>query len=157
MTKHGMYGTPEYQAYRNAYNRCVRRADPRFHCYGGRGVQFKFKSFEEFYEDIGPRPSKDHSLDRIDVCGNYEVGNVRWATRQQQARNKRTTRRLTVGGKTKTLKEWSAETGIPYKRIWRRINDGWSPEDAIKERRNGGTLADVVNMDRDVPFRGWIG
>ena len=57
--------------------------------YGGRGIQVKFDNFEDFYFEIGPKPSPDFSIDRINVNGNYESGNVRWATQLEQARNKR--------------------------------------------------------------------
>jgi len=56
--------------------------------YGGRGIEFRFKSFAEFFAELGPRPSPEHSIDRLDNDGHYEPGNVRWATRKEQARNK---------------------------------------------------------------------
>ena len=57
---------------------------------GGRGIKFLFKNFDEFYAELGPRPSEDHTLDRFpDNDGNYEVGNVRWALPAEQLRNRR--------------------------------------------------------------------
>jgi hypothetical protein len=90
--KHGRHATPEYQAWRSAINRCEREKDPNFHRYGGRGIIMcpEWRSnFMAFFEHMGERPSKDHSLDRIDTNGNYEPGNCRWATRSEQQRNKR--------------------------------------------------------------------
>jgi hypothetical protein len=81
--KHGMCGTPEYIAYGSAKRRCKRDSN-----YKGR-IEFRFKSFPEFLDAIGPRPDKLHSLDRIDNDGHYEKGNVRWATRGVQNRNQR--------------------------------------------------------------------
>jgi hypothetical protein len=86
--RHGGKLTPEYTAYASAKNRCTNPKNAAFDCYGGRGIKFNFTGFEHFLSVIGPRPD-GHSLDRINVDGNYELGNVRWATSKQQARNKR--------------------------------------------------------------------
>lgn len=90
--KHGQAvkgnSTPEYRSYRSAQNRCVNRCNDAFPCYGGRGIQFRFTSFEQFYAELGPRPVGT-SLDRINNDGHYEVGNVRWATASEQRNNQR--------------------------------------------------------------------
>jgi len=86
-SQHGK--SPEYTAYGNAKARCT---NPKFWAwkhYGGRGIEFRFKSFEEFLSELGPRPSPKHSIDRIDNNGHYVPGNVRWATWEQQVQNKR--------------------------------------------------------------------
>lgn len=77
-----------YGAYINAKRRCEDPENPRYHRYGGRGIRFLFSSIDELVEEIGYRPASDLSLDRIDNDGNYKPGNVRWATRLIQARNK---------------------------------------------------------------------
>ena len=87
--RHGKTLTPEYMAYNGAKNRCTNVNNTAYYQYGGRGIRFCFKSFEEFIAEIGYRPSPEHSLDRIDVNRHYEKGNVRWATSKQQARNRR--------------------------------------------------------------------
>lgn len=90
--KHGMYKTPEYSAWTSMKQRCFNPNKPNFYLYGGRGISVCAEwdaSFEVFYEYIGPRPSNGHSLDRIDVNGHYEPGNVRWATADIQAQNRR--------------------------------------------------------------------
>jgi len=93
-TKHGMAGawkgrsTPEYTAYCNAQARCNNPKCDKYKYYGGRGIKFLFTSFEQFFSEIGLRP-KGTTLDRINNNGNYEPGNVRWATKAQQNANKR--------------------------------------------------------------------
>ena len=71
--------TPEYRAFNGAKSRCNNSANPSYKNYGGRGIQFKFSSFEEFINHVGFRPSGNHSIDRINNNGHYEIGNVRWA------------------------------------------------------------------------------
>jgi hypothetical protein len=91
-TTHGMYDTAEYNAYMSAKSRCT---NPKRDCwdnYGGRGIEFRFRSFEEFIGDIGFKPSPELTLDRFpDNNGHYKVGNVRWATKKDQIANRRPT------------------------------------------------------------------
>ena len=92
--RHGMSYTPEWNSYHSAKKRC----NPKYaHVsnyadWSGRGIEFRFVSFEEFFAEVGPRPEPKHfySLDRFpNNDGHYEKGNVRWATKKQQARNRR--------------------------------------------------------------------
>lgn len=78
----------EYSAYIAAKMRCVNPNNPRYMSYGGRGIEFRFTSFEQFFAELGPRPA-GMSLDRESNDGHYEVGNVRWATPAQQRKNQR--------------------------------------------------------------------
>ena len=93
-TIHGHYvnrkPTPEYRAFSGAKTRCTNPNRKDFAYWGGRGIEFRCKSFNEFMECLGPRP-EGLTLDRIDNNGHYEPGNVRWATRKQQVRNSRRT------------------------------------------------------------------
>jgi hypothetical protein len=84
------HGRPsEYNAYRNAKDRCTRRRNHAWKRYGGRGIKFLFTSYEHWVSVLGPKPSPSHSVDRFpDNNGNYEPGNVRWATWTEQNRNK---------------------------------------------------------------------
>lgn len=119
---HGMYKSPEYRSYLRAKRRCNSPKHFRYKYYGGRGIQFRFTSFEEFYQEVGHRPSPKHSLDRIDVNGHYEVGNVRWATPMEQAHNKQKhVYQLTVDNITHTLPEWSEITGISRRTLHKRL------------------------------------
>lgn len=85
---HGYSRTPEYHAYIHARQRCSDPENWQYMDYGGRGIKFLFGSFEEFIKELGPRP-KGKTLDRKDNDGNYEEGNIRWATRSQQNKNRR--------------------------------------------------------------------
>lgn len=90
---HGYRHTPEYAAYCDAKTRCTNPRKCNYKNYGGRGIQFKFTSFEEFLACIGHRPP-GYSLDRYpDNDGNYEPGNVRWATGVKQRSNRRDSQR----------------------------------------------------------------
>jgi hypothetical protein len=82
----------EYTSWRGMKKRCYNETNASFKHYGARGIKVCerwFNSFENFLEDVGPKPAKDFSIDRIDVNGNYEPGNVRWADAETQAQNRR--------------------------------------------------------------------
>jgi len=132
--------TPEYSTWSLMIQRCEDPSSDRYGYYGGRGISVCPKwrtSFAAFLEDVGPKPSPAHSLDRIDPNGNYEPGNVRWATKKEQARNRRTNRLLTVNGETRCLSEWSEITGIPKTTLRLRLERGWPPERAVGRVEDG--------------------
>jgi hypothetical protein len=94
-----MSTSPEYRVYQVAKDRCTNPNSQRWHSHGARGIKFLFSSFSEFYAELGPRPSTDFSLERMNNNGNYEVGNVKWATRSEQQKNKRPFTHLVRHGK----------------------------------------------------------
>jgi hypothetical protein len=115
--------------------RCLNQNDKRFEDYGGRGITVceRWKSsFEKFISDVGPRPSASHSIDRIDNNGNYEPKNCRWATREQQANNRRSNIRF--GGKCQSARQWEKDCGIPATVISNRLRRGWTVKDALTRR-----------------------
>ncbi len=83
---------PELDAYRAAQQRCTNPNNKDYLTYGARGIEFRFQSFEEFFVELGPKPSPDHMLDRKENNGHYEPGNVRWVTSSDSAKNRRNTR-----------------------------------------------------------------
>jgi hypothetical protein len=90
-TKHGMSRSKEYNAWKSMKARCFNPRHQAYENYGGRGITVceKYLPFEGWFPDVGLAPSPDHSLDRIDNDGNYAPGNVHWATRSEQTRNRR--------------------------------------------------------------------
>lgn len=124
---HGLASSCEFDIWNMMKQRCQNPNNAAFDIYGGRGISVCAdwsNSFEMFYRDMGPRPSPDHSLDRIDNDGNYEPGNVQWATRKQQSRNRRTTVIVEHDGRLMSLGELSDLTGISYSKLWQRRKHG---------------------------------
>lgn len=150
MFKHGHRGatrtSPTWVSWRALVARCYNTGASDYPRYGGRGITVCDRwrsSFSAFLEDVGERPD-GMTLDRLDSDGNYEPGNVRWATAQQQNRNRRNNRMLTMGGRTQCLADWSEETGIPRDTLGRRLKKGWPVEEALtrplmsRAERGGG-------------------
>ena len=135
-TKHGMSRTSEHAIWAAIIDRCTNPKSTGWNSYGGRGIKMCEewqKSFLDFYRHVGPRPSVNHSIDRINNQGNYEPGNVRWSTAKEQCRNKRSNRLITYEGKTMPLCEWAEKIGIPYNALRNRLNKGWSTKRALTE------------------------
>lgn len=131
----GATKTYEFNVWVNMRNRCSNPKNRAFPSYGGRGIRVcdRWQQFTAFLEDMGRAPSKGYSIDRINNDGNYEPGNCRWATKTTQARNKRTTRHVTLNGVTKPLKEWQ-ELGIlkvSTVQFYNRVRAGLSEADAL--------------------------
>lgn len=124
---------PLYSIWSAMHQRC---SNPRLKCYynyGGRGITVceRWSEFKNFLADMGLPPLK-HSIDRIDNDGNYAPENCRWAPIKQQANNTRANFRITYGGATKTLAEWSDCTGINSNTLHNRLRRGqWSVERAF--------------------------
>lgn len=132
---HGMTKSSEYRSWFSAKTRCTNKNNQNYHHYGMRGISMCDRwidSFEAFYDDMGPKPSKKHTLDRIDTNGPYSPENCRWATQKTQCRNKRNNKRITHNGRTKTVAGWAEELGINYFTLHGRLNRyGWSVEKAF--------------------------
>ncbi len=133
--RHGMSFSPEYAAWLNMRARCRLKCMNRFHRYGGRGIKVceRWSVFENFFADMGYRPSIEHSLDRINNDGNYEPGNCRWATRDEQNANKSCNRLICHSGQTRTLSEWAKYAGLPMVAFAYRLRRGWTMARALTE------------------------
>lgn len=130
---HGRAKTRLYAAWKAMRQRCYDKDHPGYHNYGGRGIRVceRWQSFENFAEDMGPSFRPGLSLDRIDVNGDYEPGNCRWATRQEQANNTRANRTVVIHGEILTIAQAARRIGIRPNVVHKRIHNGWSVYDAL--------------------------
>jgi hypothetical protein len=122
------------------WQRCTNPNSNRFAAYGARGIKVcpRWSSYGAFLADMGPRPS-GMTLDRRDGTKGYSPLNCRWATPQEQARNRSDNLVITLEGKRRCLAEWSELTGIHYQTLWNRLNKhGWTPEEALTTPKQGG-------------------
>lgn len=137
-TIHGLHGTPEYRTWQNLLNRCRNQKINCFKNYGGRGIKVCNRwsnSFELFLEDMGKKPTDQHSIERINNNGNYEPDNCYWGTPMQQAHNKRNNHNITFKGETHCLSEWSRRLGGNVKLVYRRLKRGWPESRAVSVPR----------------------
>lgn len=148
LTKHGVTTwrgkKPKlYSVWCEMRARCSRPTHKHYADYGGRGIKVceRWDDYELFEQDIaamGPKPTASSTLDRKDNNGNYEPGNCRWASKEEQSRNRRNVKRLTFNGKTQTAAEWALELGIPAQTIRGRVRAGLSVHQCL-----GGATHDV--------------
>jgi len=126
---------PEYSVWQGMIRRTTNPSDRSFHLYGGRGIVMCSRwrhDFGAFMADMGPRPSRKHTIERDDNDGDYEPGNCRWATRSEQMRNTRRTRWIEYDGRRQCLADWAQEVGISAALLRARLDTlGWSIEEAL--------------------------
>lgn len=126
-TTHGMSQSPEYRSWSKMKERCTNTKCKDYKDYGGRGISVCDRwadSFESFYSDMGPRPTPKHSIDRVNVSGDYEPKNCRWATQVEQASNKRTNVIVSVGTTKLTVTEAAKLIGVSPKCLRSRVRRG---------------------------------
>ena len=132
---HGKSRTRIYRIWRSMKARCYDPNSSRYTSYGGRGITIcdewinDFEAFDEWSTSHGY--SEKLSIDRIDVNGNYEPSNCRWATNDEQAVNKTNNHYLELNGEIKTVSEWARQLGVRYNLISNRLQRGWSVENAL--------------------------
>lgn len=149
--RHGLSYAPEYRAWQTMRLRCTETSNPAYKNYGGRGVKVCDRwlgSVQAFIDDMGPKPSPKHELDRIDNDGNYEPGNCRWATRKVNDRNRRSNRVVAFRGESHALAEWCERFGLPRDTAWKRLASGWSVEQTLTtpvrpKAKNGAGRANI--------------
>jgi hypothetical protein len=124
-----------------AKQRCQNSQNVGFKNYGARGIEFKFDSVDDFAQHVlsqcGHRPTKQHSIDRVDNNGHYEPGNLRWATREEQQRNKRAYNGSVYGHRMQKLKLLRPD--YTYEGLRKYVNLGYTDEQIIAlEKPKGG-------------------
>jgi len=124
---HGRTHTVEYRIWGGMIDRCTNTKGKDWANYGGRGITVceRWRSFENFFVDMGLRPSPKHSVDRIDNDGPYAPGNCRWATPKVQCGNSRQNVLYAYAGRTKPLCDWADESGINRITFYWRFKQGW--------------------------------
>lgn len=134
-TKHGLYNTKLYKVFASMKGRCYNKRDKAYKNYGMRGIKICdewLNDFMCFYNwSIENGYEEGLSIERLDVNGNYEPSNCKWITLHEQQFNKTDTHYLTYNNETKSIAEWSIETGIPYNTLRGRVRRGWSDEKSI--------------------------
>lgn len=135
---HGMHKTKPYNSWDAMVQRCTNPATKHYYSYGGRGIAIceKWEKFEGFWEDMAGTYAEGLTLDRIDPNKGYCKDNCRWATRKQQADNRRDTVMITHEGVTKSRTQWAEETGIHCTTIAYRLSRGWSTEKIFSTQPN---------------------
>jgi len=134
--------SPEYRSWRAMRKRCENPNYPQFHLYGGRGIGVceRWRKFQNFLADMGKQPSPAHSsIDRWpDNDGNYEPGNCRWASKEQQGRNKSNNRMVSFKGREMTFIEATELAGLPCETVRKRIDKyGWTVARALTQPVRG--------------------
>lgn len=133
-TTHGLTNHPLYATWYEMQQRCFSSKQGEYKYYGGRGITVceRWMDVRNFIADMPERPP-GCTLDRVDVNGNYEPGNCRWATKSQQMNNTRRNVNVTIDGVTKTVQEWSEISPAHCNTIRHRLNIGWEPRRAVFE------------------------
>ncbi len=134
---HGQYDTTEYKIWAGMIQRCTNPSSINWNNYGGRGITVceQWRNYETFRNDIGPRPSTRHSLERIDNNRGYSKDNCRWATRSEQSRNTSLTIFITFNNETKSITDWAESLKIKPNTLYYRIKKyHWTVERALTTR-----------------------
>lgn len=138
-TTHGDSGSVEHLAWMSCRSRCYNVNYCKYKHYGARGIRVcdrwndPIHGYANFLADMGRRPPECTSLDRIDVNGNYEPGNCKWATQTEQMNNTRGTIRVTYSGETKGVVEWARQFGVQSYMLRYRIKQGKNLKEALME------------------------
>ena len=133
-TSHGERDSVEYKTWCGMRQRCSNPKAPNYACYGGRGIKVckEWESFPKFLADMGKRPSKKHTIERINNSLGYEPKNCAWVLVKSQARNRRDNHNITINGETHCLVCWCEFFDQNYDLAKERINRlGWDPFRAL--------------------------
>lgn len=133
-TKHGLTKLPEFWVWIAAKRRCHSPRDKSYHRYGGRGIHMCLRwrdDFGAFMQDMGPRPTPEHTLERLNNDLGYDPANCAWRLPIVQANNKRNNRFVEVFGRRQTISQWAREMRLAPGLIRQRLECGWTPEEAM--------------------------
>lgn len=133
---YGLTDKRPYKIWQGIKERCLNPNNPNYYRYGGRGIKIfeKWLSFEGFWEDMQHGYSDELSIDRINNNGNYEPLNCRWTTRKSQMNNYSRNRAIEFNGETHNICEWGIILGIHYNTLRKRLNNGWTVEEAFTRK-----------------------
>lgn len=134
LTTHGLRKHPLYKIYDGMVQRCYNEKSTRYNNYGGRGIKVcrRWKeSIQNFIDDMGDRPSLNHTLDRKDVNGDYTPENCKWATYTEQNRNQTNNVYLSYLGEEKLLIEWCEFLDLNYSEVYNRLYNNWNIVQAL--------------------------
>lgn len=131
---HGLSKSSEFTTWCGIKQRCLYKKSKAYCYYGAKGITISdsWLKFENFFEDMGKKPSPLHSIERIDNSGNYCKENCKWATVKEQANNKNSNKNITFKGKTQSMINWCKELNLNYSTIRSRFRYGWSIENCFK-------------------------
>jgi hypothetical protein len=131
---HGMRKSPKYRCWSGIVQRTENPLCNSYYKYSAKSVRMApelRQSFDEFLKEVGKRPSKEHSIDRLDYTQGYEKGNLRWATRKEQARNKSNNTVLAIGNKWQCIAAWAEEYGLTSTLVLKRLGRNWTLHKAL--------------------------
>jgi len=138
----------ERHSWEKMWQRCADKKHKGYKNYGGRGITIceRWKSFANFLEDMGKKPAPDYTIERIDVNGNYEKTNCRWAAKAEQRRNMRRSVYVELDGKRKLLIDVVSELGLKRSIVYGRLKNGWTLENALAVPVRQGNVKNAVSV-----------
>lgn len=157
MRTHGLAHTPTYNTWASMLARCNNPKSDKYNYYGGRGIKVceRWQHFALFLQDMGERPSKGYSLDRLDNNGDYEPENCRWASKRTQSRNRNSNIVVEYQGLSLCLTEWAERLDVSYETLRQRIQRyGWSVEKAFNDPVRPREHI-VTSGDKSLTLRKW--
>ncbi len=142
-TVHGLSQSGEYNVWAAMWQRCENPDHPHFYRYGGRGiiVDPHWRKFADFYSDMGPRPSSDHSIERVDNDGPYAKWNCSWELQSVQANNTCNTVRVAFRGRVQSITQWCRELNLNYSVVQDRL------------KRKHMSFEDALSLPTRAPFK----
>jgi hypothetical protein len=138
---HGLIKTPEYLTWQSIKTRCYNKNHKDYNYYGARGITVceRWKNcFKSFYKDMGARPSKLHSIDRINGSLGYSPENCKWSTKKEQSENRKNSVMVKIGREIKNLSVWLNEFDITWSSYKYRMKNGMSMVEAITSPKRQG-------------------